>query len=180
MIQRNAPRPRATGPLAGEPGQRDGQRRQPSARRRAATWLAWWVLMMSLWVAIDDSLQFDELLAGAAAAALAALAAETVSYRAAVRLRMRAAWLAEAARLPGRVAHDTVTVFAALARMLATRQPPPGGFRDMEVRYGDDKPLGVTRRMLLTGARSLAPNTIVLGVDAERDVMVVHELVMRE
>ena len=136
--------------------------------------------MMSLWVAVDDSLQFDELLAGAGAAALAALAAETVTYQAATRLRIRGAWLLEALRLPGEVAHDTVTVFAALARTLATRKPPPGGFREMKVRRGDDSPLGVTRRVLLTGAHSLAPNTFVLGIDSERDVMVVHELVRKQ
>jgi hypothetical protein len=35
----------------------------------------------------------------------------------------------------------------------------------------------VTRRVLLTGAYSLAPNKFVLGMDEQRDVMVVHELV---
>ena len=55
--------------------------------------------------------------------------------------------------------------------------PPRGGFRELPVRYGDGTPLGVTRRVLLTGAYSLAPNKFVLGIDEERDVMVVHELV---
>ena len=32
--------------------------------------------------------------------------------------------------------------------------------------------------MLLVGASSLAPNTFVLGLDEDRDVMVVHRLVM--
>ena len=170
--------PPLTGPLAGEPRQRgDNQgHRAPTARHRAATWLAWWVLLMSLWVAVDDSLQFDELLAGAGAAALAALAAEIASHQAATRLEIRATWLARAFRLPGEVAHDTCTVFAALARTLATGNPPAGGFRELSVSYGDDTPLGVTRRVLLTGAESLAPNTFVLGMDAERDVMVVHQL----
>jgi multisubunit Na+/H+ antiporter MnhE subunit len=148
-------------------------------RHRAATWLAWWVLLMSLWVAVDDSLQPDELLAGAGAAALAALAAEVASHHAAARLGLRAAWLARALRLPGEVAHDTVTVFAALARTLVTRQPPRGAFRELPVAYGDDTPRGVTRRVLLTGASSLAPNTFVLGIDPERDAMVVHQLVVK-
>ncbi len=167
----------ATGPLAGEPRQRGGP---SSAASRAITWLTWWVLMMSLWVAVDDSVQFDELLAGAGAAALAAVAAEAVSYQAAVRYGIRVAWLAEAIRLPDRVARDTVTVFAALGRTLAGGGPPRGGFRELPVRYGDDSPRGVTRRVLLTGANSLAPNAFVLGIDAERDVMVVHELVIKE
>ena len=167
-----------TGPLAGEPRQRRGDQPEPTALHRAATWLAWWVVLMSLWVAVDDSLQFDELLAGAGAAALAALAAEIASHQAAVRFRIKPGWLVGALRLPGQVARDTVTVFAALARTLVTRQAPQGAFRELPVRYGDDSPLGVTRRVLITGAESLAPNKFVLGLDAERDVMVVHELVV--
>lgn len=175
MAEESAQQPPPSRPLAGEPRQR-GNRGQPAptARHRAATWLAWWVLLMSLWVAVDDSLQSDELLAGAGAAALAA---EIASHQAATRFEIRAGWLARAFRLPGEVAHDTYTVFAALARTLATRRPPPGGFRELPVRYGDDTPLGMTRRVLLTGAYSLAPNKFVLGLDEERDVMVVHELV---
>ena len=179
MAEQSAQQPQPTGPLAGEPRRRGGRRGhlEPTVRHRAATWLAWWVLLMSLWVAVDDSLQSDELLAGAGAAALAALAAEIASHQAATRLQIRAGWLARAFRLPGEVAHDTYTVFAALARTLATRQSPRGGFRELPVRYGDDTPLGVTRRVLLTGAYSLAPNKFVLGMDEQRDVMVVHELV---
>jgi multisubunit Na+/H+ antiporter MnhE subunit len=178
MAEESAQQPPPSRPLAGEPKRR-GNRGQPAptARHRAATWLAWWVLLMSLWVAVDDSLQSDELLAGAGAAALAALAAEIASHQAATRFEIRVGWLARAFRLPGEVAHDTWIVFAALARTLATRRPPSGGFRELPVRYGDDTPLGMTRRVLLTGAYSLAPNKFVLGLDEERDVMVVHELV---
>ena len=179
MAEDSVQQPKRTGPLAGEPRRRDGRRGQPepAARHRAASWLAWWVLLMSLWVAVDDSLQSDELLAGAGAAALAALAAEIASHQAATRLEVKIAWLARAVRLPGQVAHDTVVVFAALARTLVTRKPPQGAFRELPVAHGDDTPLGVTRRVLLTGADSLAPNKFVLGIDEERDVMVVHQLV---
>lgn len=149
--------------------------RRLSVRRRALGWLAWWVLMMSLWVIIDDSLQFDELLAGAGAAALAALGAELATYQAAVRFRVRPGrrLAAEALRLPGQVARDSVTVFGALARTIATGRPPRGGFAEVPV----DVPPGEAGRVLLTGMRSLAPNTFVLGVDDERGVMVVHHLV---
>jgi multisubunit Na+/H+ antiporter MnhE subunit len=154
-----------------------------SARKPGAviTWLTWWILLMSLWVAVDDSLAPDELLAGAGAAALAALAATVVSRQARLRYRVRAAWLPRALALPGQVASDTVAVFAVLARTVATRAPAPHGeFREVPVRYGDDTPLGVTRRVLLTGARSLTPNAFVVDLDPERDVMLVHELVVRQ
>ncbi len=133
--------------------------------------------MMSLWVAIDDSLQPDELLAGAGAAALAALAAEAVTSQAAVRLRIRPRWLLAAVRLPGDVGRDTWLLFGALVRLLLRREPPHSEFAVLPVRYGGGTPHGETRRVLLTWAGSLAPNTFVLGMDAERDVMVVHRLV---
>ena len=139
--------------------------------------------MMALWVAVDDSFESDELLVGAGVAAFAAVAAELVSHQADVRFRIRAAWLVRALELPGQVVQQTVLVFAALARTLLGKalstetQAPHGRFRELPVRYGDDTPLGVTRRVLLIGARSLAPNEFVLGLDAERDVMVTHQLV---
>jgi multisubunit Na+/H+ antiporter MnhE subunit len=156
---------------------------KPSKRNPGAvmTGLTWWVLLMSLWVAVDDSLAGDELLAGAGAAALAALAAAVISRQAGTRYRIRAAWFRRALALPGQVVGDTIAVFGVLARVIATGAPPPhGAYREIPVRYGDDTPLDVTRRVLLTGARSLTPNAFVVDLDAERDVMVVHELVVRQ
>jgi multisubunit Na+/H+ antiporter MnhE subunit len=167
---------RVAGPLAGEP-----RSRRPASvpwNRRVATWLAWWVLLMSLWVAVDDSFESDELLVGAGLAAVAALAAEVACDQAELRLRIRAAWLVRALVLPGQVVQQTFMVFAALAAGLFTKAPlPRGRFRELPVRYGDNTPLGVTSRVLLTGARSLAPNEFVLGIDPERDVMITHQLV---
>jgi multisubunit Na+/H+ antiporter MnhE subunit len=148
--------------------------------RRAGAWLAWWVLLMSFWVILDNSIARDELLAGAGAAALGAFLAELAGHQAATRLRTRAAWLIPAIRLPARVARDTVVVFAALWRRLARGEEPASGFRELPARYGDDTALGVTRRVLLVGGRSLAPNAFVLGLDPGRSVMVIHELVVSE
>jgi multisubunit Na+/H+ antiporter MnhE subunit len=148
--------------------------------RRAWSWLAWWVLLMGLWVAIDDSIGLAELGAGAGAAALAALLTEAALHQADSRLTVRLRWLAAAWRLPGQVLGDTVLVFRALARQLARGEPPRSGFRELPVRAGSRDAEDVTRRVLLVGAHSLAPNTVVLGIDQDRDVMVVHQLVGRE
>ena len=51
-----------TGPRAGEPRERQ---RDLAIARRAGSWLVWWILMMSFWVMLDDSINTDELLAGA-------------------------------------------------------------------------------------------------------------------
>jgi multisubunit Na+/H+ antiporter MnhE subunit len=136
--------------------------------------------MMSFWVMLDDSISTDELLAGAGAAALAALLAEVVTYQAATRFRMRIEWLVPALSLPGQVVRDTVIVYQALWRRLARGQQPPSALADLPARYGDDSPEGVTRRVLLVWGTSVAPNTFALGVDSERDVMVVHRLVAEQ
>jgi multisubunit Na+/H+ antiporter MnhE subunit len=157
-----------------------GHGKSPHMVSRVGSWLVWWVLMMSFWVMIDDSVSTDELLAGAGAAVLAALLAELVTHQAAARFRMRIEWLVPALRLPGQVARDTVVVYGALWRRLAHGEEPHSAFEELPARFGDDSPEGVTRRTLLVGGASVAPNTIVLGIDKDNDVMVVHRLVAKE
>ncbi len=135
---------------------------------------------MGLWVAVDDNIGLAELGGGAGAAALAALVTETALDQAGTRIAVRARWLAAAWRLPGQVLGDTVLVFRALGRQLIRGETPDSGFRERPVRAGGDSSADVTRRVLLVGANSLAPNTVVLGIDEERDVMIVHQLVAEE
>lgn len=160
----------------------DGSRppRQLPLARRVGGWLTWWVLLMSFWVILDNSIATDELLAGAGAAAIGAFLAELVTYQAATRLRLRIEWAAPALRIPREVARDTGIVFAALYRRLARGVEPPSGFRELPVRYGDDTAAGQTRRALLVGGTSVAPNSFVLGIDRDRDVMVIHQLVVNQ
>lgn len=159
-------------------GQRRRRKRAVPPARRVGAWVVWWVLLMSFWVILDDSIALDELLAGAGAAALAAFLAELVAYQTDTRFRARAEWLAPALALPGQVARDTVIVFAALWRRLFRGEQPPSGFREVPARFGGGGAEGVTRRVLLVGGRSVAPNTFVLGIDKEREVLVIHQLVV--
>jgi hypothetical protein len=132
---------------------------------------------MGLWVALDDSLEPDELLVGAGASAIAAVVVELAMHQAGTRFSARLGWFAKALRLPGQVLADTVTVYAALWRLIAHREQPDSAFVTEAARYGDGSPRAVTRRTLLIGARSLAPNEFVLGLDQETDTLVTHQLV---
>jgi multisubunit Na+/H+ antiporter MnhE subunit len=145
--------------------------------RRAGRWLAWWVLLMIFWIILDDSVAADELLAGAGAAALGALLAELCGHQAATQLRLRIGWLGPALRLPAGLARDTWIVFAALGRLLFRGEQPQSGFREIPVRYGSQTPEAKTRRALLVGGTSFAPNAFVADLDEQREVMIVHELV---
>ena len=163
------------GPLAGEPRSRSSPPASRAGRIRG--WVTWWALLMALWVILDDSLEPDELLVGAGAAAIAAVVVSLAMHQAGTRFSARLGWLVKAVRLPGQVLADTVTVYAALWRLIAHREQPDSGFVTEPVRYGDDSPREATRRTLLIGARSLAPNQFALGLDAETDTLVTHVLV---
>src|ERR1700722_10869569 len=144
------------GPLAGEPREREPEHRPPAAR--VGAWLAWWVVLMSFWIMLDDSLATDELLAGAGAAAIAAVIAEVASYQAATRFRLRFEWLVPTLRLPGQGGGGTGAVYAAWWRRLTRGEQPDSAFVAEPACYGDDSAEGITRRALLIGGRSLAPN----------------------
>lgn len=148
-----------------------------SLARRLGAWFAWWVVLMALWIIADDSVATDELLAGAGAAALAALLAEVAGYQAATRPRLRRAWLGPALRLPADVARDTALLFKALWRRLVHGEAPRSAFLEVPVRFGQRTNEGAARRALLVAGRSLAPNSLALGLDAQRNVLVVHQLV---
>jgi hypothetical protein len=147
--------------------------------RGAAAWAVCWVLLMSFWMILNNSAALDELLAGTGAAALAALFVQRVSARAGVRFRIRARWLAPAARLPWDVLRDTGIVFAALWRRVTRGEQPASALRELPVRYGGTDAESVTRRVLLVAGRSVAPNAFVAALEPGRDVLVVHELVPR-
>ena len=72
-----------------------------------------------------------------------------------------------------------VTVYAALWRRLIRGEQPDSAFVTERVRFGDDTPAGVTRRVLLIGGRSLAPNAFALGIDRGSGTMVLHQLVVK-
>jgi multisubunit Na+/H+ antiporter MnhE subunit len=151
--------------------------RTPAARR-AGAWLVWWVLLMSFWVILDDSLEPDELLAGAGAAALGATLAELASHQSDLRFRIRMEWITRLFRLPVQVARDTRVVFAALWRRLAHGEEPHSGFRAVPVGTRGGSEEERSRRVLLVWERSVAPNSFALGIDDDKDVMVVHHLVL--
>jgi len=168
--------PEVAGPLAGAGSPRRSRRSVPYARR-VGSFLIWWVLLMSFWVWIDDSIDLAELLVGAAAAVIAALFAEIAQHQADSHIRVRFEWLVPALRVPGQVVRDTVIVFGALWRQATRGEAPRSGFRKVETRWGSETAEGDTRRTLLIAASSIAPNTFALGLDREQGVMIVHDLV---
>jgi hypothetical protein len=146
-----------------------------AATRRAGIGVLAWSAFVGLWLALVDTLSVAELLAGAAAALLAAAATVLVLEQRVVRLRPSAAL---ALMLPRRLALVPLDIWL-LARELAralTGSHRGGRFYALAF-DGEEGPRDNARRAAIELFGSLAPNTIVVGVD-ERQV-IVHQLAAR-
>jgi multisubunit Na+/H+ antiporter MnhE subunit len=132
----------------------------------ARAWLGWWILLALLWVALADSRRLEEIVAAVAVGALGATASLLVRHEREFLVRPRPRALVRALAPALRWPRDLVL----LARALASR---PAGEVVEEPFDGDDP----TRRALAVGGGSLAPNSIVIGIDDERGVIVSHRLV---
>jgi multisubunit Na+/H+ antiporter MnhE subunit len=138
---------------------------------------AWWIALGALWMVLDDTVALPELLTGAAAALLGAIAAEAVHSQKIVRVRFELRWLRHAWRPLVGLLPDTTRVLRVLLRQLLLRRRPRSGFRTVHFRGGlPDGAYDTTRRALAKTAGSFTPNSYVVGVDTERDLMLVHEL----
>ena len=140
----------------------------------ACAWFVAFFALETLWVEKVDP---QEAIAGALAAALAAVACVAAARIARVRYGgvPELAAVRAAARLPAAIVRDTFVVLGALFARLAGRD-----VRDALVAIpfdaGDANASG-TRRALVVALKGLSPNSVPVAVDADRGVLLVHELV---
>jgi Na+/H+ ion antiporter subunit len=148
-----------------------------SAARLAASWLVTWALLGGVWLVLVDSAKLPELITGAVVAAIAATGAELVRAQRHQRLRVPLRGLRRAWRPVARAPLDLALVSGAILRQLVERRPARGRVRALPFRHGGGAPDAVGRRALAEGLGSFAPNTIVIGVDDQRNLILVHQLV---
>jgi hypothetical protein len=144
---------------------------------RAAAWAAGWLVAAAFYLLLIDTTDLPELLVAAGAAALAATGFELAREQQTVGgLRARMAWLARAYRplrsVPGDIAGLTALAF----RQLFRPQPVNGAFRAVSFRCGVDQELETGRCALAESLGSFSPNTIIVGVDVERELILGHQL----
>ena len=133
-------------------------------------WLAEAALSFGLWLLFICSLARHELLAGAAAAALAASATEAVRGCEHPRFLPHIHWIIRSWRLPFEVVRDC----GQLIRNLFDGRP--GRFEAVPFECQGDDAHAVARRALATFYTTLPPNTLVVGIDRRRNEMVLHRL----
>ena len=144
--------------------------------KRVGFWVAWYVPLVLLWLLFVDTFAGQEVIVGLVAAAIAATAAELVRSQELVRFRLDLHWLRGLPGLPWQVLHDTWLLTVALWRH-CTGSPVRGVFRVVPFPSEADDDRSAARRALATALVSVAPNTVVVGVEGAEGEMLVHQLV---
>jgi multisubunit Na+/H+ antiporter MnhE subunit len=149
----------------------------PSPLGQVVFWVVWWILLTGLWIPLAFDVSAPELVAGAVAAAAGATLATAVRAQRLISFRPRLRWALRLWRLPLQVALDTGILVAVLWRRLVMRQPVSGSFRAIPFRAGGEEPEANARRAMAMTIGSIAPNTYVIDIDQDYELILVHQLV---
>ena len=164
------PRPEASSPLplADAP---------PSARAIVVCWLVAWCGCAVVWMWLEDTVVLANLIDGAVAAAVGATGTTLVYAARLVAFDPRARWALRLWRPLAQFGPDLWTLVAVLLRAMRGGERAPGALRAVRFELAGGPGEVSARCALASVVGSFAPNTIVLGVDVEEELILVHQLV---
>ncbi|HEX4718694.1 MAG TPA: Na+/H+ antiporter subunit E [Thermoleophilaceae bacterium] len=139
-------------------------------------WLLAWVTSMALWMVLADSVRIAEIIVGIGVAALAATGFEVVRRQRLAEQYIPLRPLVGVWRVLLRAVPDVWRLTRAAFSQVAQREPARGRVIAMEFGHGGADPEQRGVRAIEVGLGSIAPNTIVIGVDRETGVLLVHQL----
>jgi multisubunit Na+/H+ antiporter MnhE subunit len=139
-------------------------------------WLAEWIILALLWLALVGKLEWGEIWIGLAASALAAGAATRVNGRNFARFYPEIRWILAGWRIPGYLVGDAVFIYAALIELLFLRKPIASRILAVPFPSAGSDERSVTRRALSTILTSISPNSVVIGIDQQEKLMLVHQI----
>lgn len=145
--------------------------------RPIARWSIGWIFSAALYLLLIDITDLPELIVGAVAAALAATGFELAREQHVASEALRLRWLVRLHRPLLRVPADLAIVLAAAVGQLVRPRAVRGEFRAVPFRADVDGEARETgRRALAEAFGSFAPNTVVVGVDGDRELILAHQL----
>jgi len=143
--------------------------------RRLGLTLAGFVLAGAFYLLLVDTASLPELYVLVAVALIATVAFEAAREQGFPEARFSLRWLRRSWRAVVRVPLDTGLLCREALAQLTQRERTRGQFRAVPFKAGtSEKDRG--RYALTEIVGSLAPNTIVIGVDADSDLLLVHQL----
>jgi hypothetical protein len=144
---------------------------------RAAAWIAAAVGAGAFYLLLIDTTSLPELIVLGGAAAIAASGFELAREQQTVGgLTGRLRWLARLHRPLLKVPSDVAQVSILALRQLVRPKQANGAFRAVPFRCGPEHDVETGRRAMAEAFGSFAPNTIIVGVDVERELILAHQL----
>jgi multisubunit Na+/H+ antiporter MnhE subunit len=134
-------------------------------------WFSEWVL----WLVFTDNFGFRELLAGAAAAALATYFSFVFASRRTIGSFSFPREIAAIWRVPSELAHDTGILLLALVQRIAGRDIP-SDIVGIPFNAASERPESRGKRALATTLLTVTPNTLVLGILKDEKMLFFHRL----
>ena len=145
--------------------------------RRAAAWFSAGILAGGLYLLLIDTTSLPELIVLAAAAAIAATGFELArEQQTAGGLTARLRWVTRLHRPLAKAPSDIAAVSWMALRQLVRPRAVNGTFRAVPFRCGPEHDTEKGRRAFAESFGSFAPNTIIVGVDVERELILGHQL----
>jgi hypothetical protein len=143
----------------------------------ARTFGAAFLFAGAFYLLLIDTTSSPELYAGAAAALLAAGVCAAANRNGLRGVRARRVAPRRAVRALAQIPADIVWVSSEALAQLVSPRPVRGRWRVVPFRHGQTDDTGdMSRRALAEAVGSIAPNTIIIGVDEQRDLLVAHQL----
>jgi hypothetical protein len=141
-------------------------------------WFAYWVVSYCLWLLFVNTTMIHELWMAAMASVLTATAAELVRSQKFASFRPRLWWLVQAWREPWYILEGCASIFWAFLKHFF--KPAPSVLRQVVFDAGGSDPQSAARRALAITYTTMPPNFVVLGIDLDKNVMVVHQVTETE
>lgn len=130
----------------------------------------------AFYLLLIDTVSAPELYAGAGATVLAGIAFEVSREQGFAEASFRLAWFARGWRLLWQIPVAIVLVAREALVQLVRPRRSRGAFRAIHFVAGAQGSGDVGRRAVAEAIGSLAPNTIVIGIDPDHDLLLVHQL----
>lgn len=141
-------------------------------------WFAYWVVSYCLWLLFVNTTMIHELWMAAMASVLTATAAELVRSHKFASFRPRLWWLIQAWREPWYILEGCASILWAFLKHFF--KPEPSVLRQVVFDAGGSDPQSAARRALAITYTTMPPNFVVLGIDLDKNVMVVHQVTETE
>jgi multisubunit Na+/H+ antiporter MnhE subunit len=147
--------------------------RQASLRREVSLSLVEFVWLLLLWMMFVSKANLHELWVGIGAAALGSVADAVVKAKNFAPFRPRARWVVLGLHTGSQIVIGTYQVAVAFVRSVAGRKPR-ASFRALSYEYGGNDEVSAAKRALFTAYVTLSPDSIVVGIDREQQIALIH------